>query len=1005
MSLLVSVLSYRRLVIAAVLLLSILGAFAWQTMNRQEDPFFPYRYGQISVVWPGAEPLDVERLVLNPLEEKLSEIDVVNELQSSARMGVANIILGMHQHVYDTDTAWQRIRVAIEEAERDFPPGTEPPDINERSMDTQAIVLAITGSENRLELLEAARKLRRELFAASLVERIEILADPEEQVLLRVDDAAMLQAGLSRDMLASQLHADNQVVPGGSLVMNGRYLVLQPQTRPRSIQALQETLIRTPEGDLVPLSALAAVERQPAEPAGERLWWNDEPAVGLALVMPESRANQVHIGEAVREMIESRREAYAPLHIREMFYQPAWVEARLKELGRSLLLGVSIVAVLLLLTMGWRLGLTVSLMLPLVTLSSIAVYAIGGGVLHQMAVAGLVIALGMLVDNAIVMVENIQWHLDQGRSRQQAVTRSVRELAAPLATATLTTLAAFMPLLLAKGDTGDFTRAIPVTVMLVLAVSYVYAVLATPTVASMVLRPSPRTSEPRVVGLGRYLGGFATTRPFVVLVASVLALLGSLSLAGWVDRDFFPSTDRNQMIVDLHFPEGTHPELTSIQALGLADMLRQHPKVEEVHTFTGTTGPKFYYNLLVSPRTPHRARLAVVTTEERDIQSVIDWIDQYGPEQVPEARIVPRRLGQGPPVEAPVELHVYSENLADLAQTAERVLREVRKTPGVRDARHNLSEGLPALVVEVDRAEAQRHGISRAEIAESLFAATRGQTVAQWREGREPAPVRLRHRWGEQLGSEALEGIMLSGVNGPVPLGQLVTTRLSLQPAVIQHRDLQRKAAVLGNTDPGVTYNQVYQDLMPRLNALELPAGARVAIGGAAEEAGEANSALFSSLPIGGLLLLVTLLLQFNSFRRVGMVMVTVPLAAIGVIPGLIITDQPFSFTAMLGVVALVGIVVNNAIVLLELIGQYQADGLGRDQAITEAVSRRIRPILLTTATTIAGLLPLTFTSSTLWPPMAWAIISGLLVSSLMTVLVVPALYRLLIKDSRHAMA
>ena len=1002
MSTLLSVLGYRRLVISAVLLLSLLGGLAWQFMDRQEDPFFPYRYGQVTVVWPGADPLEVERLVLNPLEEHLAEVEQVRELQGSARMGVANVIIGMHQYVYDTDTVWQRIRVAIDEAQREFPPGALAPEINERSMDSHGIVLAITGSDDLLELAEAARQLRRELFRLGDLERIELLADPEEQIVLRLDDAALLQAGISLASLIDQLQQDNQVLPGGSVQLAGRHLVLQPRTRPNDLAELAGTPIRTQAGQLLPLSELASVVRQPAEPSSERMWWNGQPAVGLALVLPESRGNSVAVGERVRALLDERRELYAPLEIREMFYQPSWVEARLRELGLSLLLGVLVVALLLLLTMGWRLGLAVALMLPLVTLSAVAVYAMGGGVLHQMAVAGLVIALGMLVDNAIVMVENIQWHLDQGRSRADAIARAVRELAAPLATATLTTLAAFMPLLLAEGDTADFTRAIPIVVMLVLAISYLYAIMATPVAASLLLRRSTGSDSGRLAGFGRRVGELAVNTPWRILLGTGVLMLLAASLSGWVDRDFFPSTDRNQMIVDLHFAEGTHPEHTGIQALGLAQMLTGHPKVEQVHTFAGTTGPKFYYNLMVAPKTPHRARLAVITQSDSDLSQVMDWLQEHGSNQLPDAQIIARRLGQGPPVEAPVELHVYSENLDDMASSAEQVLALLREIPGTRDQRHRLSEGLPALVYDIDVAEAARHGLSRRDVADALFIASRGKAVAEWRAGREPVPIVLRHAAGERLPVAALEGLLLPGQHGPVPLAQLVNARLELQPAVIQHRDLQRKTAVLANTEDGVSYNQVLNQLMPQVQALDLPVGTRVEIGGSAAEAGDANTALFRSLPVGILLLLVVLLLQFNSFRRVSMVLITVPLAGMGVVPGLLLAGQPFSFTAMLGVVALVGIVVNNAIVLIELIGSHQTDGMRRDQAIVEAVQRRIRPILLTTATTVAGLLPLAFTNSTLWPPMAWAIISGLIASTVLTLLLIPALYRLMIGETRN---
>ena len=463
-----------------------------------------------------------------------------------------------------------------------------------------------------------------------------------------------------------------------------------------------------------------------------------------------------------------------------------------------------------------------------------------------------------------------------------------------------------------------------------------------------------------------------------------------------MQRDFFPSTDRNQLIVDLYFAEGTRLEHTALQASDLALSLEQLEPVEAVHHFAGFSGPRFYYNLIEIPRSPHLARLVVVTEDDSQLPAVMDWIDEQVPARIPDAQIVSHRLGQGPPVDAPVEVLLYGDDSAELARASRQVMTALRQTPGARDVRHKLGDGMPTLTFHIDDAVAARHGVNRADIAGVLAQASFGREVSTWRAGREPVPIRIRSPEGESLPERALAGLQVPTPGGPVPLDQFVEIELGLEPAVIHHRDLQRMTSVLAETTDAATYNEVVEALQPRLDALELPPGVRLEQGGAAAEADTANSALFSSLPIGVVLLIAFLLWQFNSFRLVGLVLVTVPLAAIGVVPGLILAGQPFSFTAMLGVVALIGIVVNNAIVLIDVIQTNQAEGLTVEQSVSGAVARRIRPILLTTATTIVGLLPLTFTQSTLWPPLAWAIISGLLAATLLTLVVIPAAYRLI---------
>lgn len=987
----------RRLVMAVTALLALLGVAAWFSMERQEDPFFPYRFGQVLVPYPGAEPAQVERLVLNPLEEELAQVEQVNRIIGTARLGFAHVTVEMHEHVYDTDAAWERIRIAVDRARRQFPEGVGAPEIKDRDSDTHGIVLALTGSDDLLELREAAERLRRDLFRLKSIARIELLADPGQQLVIGWDDALAELTGLDARALGAQLEARNRTAAGGTLSSGERSLVLDPATEFASLEELAGTPIRTARGDLVPLGELTDIRLTPREPAAERLWHDGRPAVALGIVIPDEGVNAVRFGEALRALVDELRPAYAPLEIEEMFYQPHWVEQRLAELGISLLQGIAILGVVLLLTMGLRLGMTVVLVVPLVTFSSLAVYAMGGGVLHQIAVAGMVISLGMLVDNAIVMVENIQWHRDRGLAIGAAVVRAVRELATPLLAATGTTLAAFVPLLLSSGNTADFTRAIPVMVMLTLSVSYLCAIFVTPIFAAALIRPRNASRRRILQGLGRRLGGFAVRWPGGVLAGALLLLVASLAMLPLLDQDFFPDTDRNQLIVDLHFPEGTHLDQTALQAEALAAEIGERPEVERVHRFAGFSGPRFYYNLVEQPQQSHLARLVVEAGRAEDLLPLMAWIRVLAPQRLPEADVVARRLGQGPPLDAPLEIRVFGEERAALAEATQRILGEVRDAEGARDVRHRLGEGLATLKVTVDDARAAEFGLSRHEVAEAVVGASRGLEVSTWRVGRDPAPLLIRSPEGERFPSAGLEGLRLTAEDGQtVPLGEVATLHTGWQPAVILHRDLRRMTAVLAEVADGYTYAGVLDGLLPRLDALELPAGVSYAVGGAAESAGEANTALFRTLPVGGLLLVVFLLAQFNSFRQMVIVLTTVPLAMVGVIPGLWLTGQPFGFTALLGVIALVGIVINNAIVLIDVMNANREAGLPLDEAVIGAVARRIRPVLLTTATTVAGLVPLTLTQSTLWPPMAWSIIWGLVASTLLTLVVIPALYRLL---------
>ncbi|MCA1779535.1 MAG: efflux RND transporter permease subunit [Xanthomonadaceae bacterium] len=683
-------------------------------------------------------------------------------------------------------------------------------------MDAHGIVLALTGSDNLLLLLDAARALRRDLFRINDIARIDLLADPGEQLLVRLEPARAAALGITPESLAGQLAERNETVAGGSLEIDGRSLLVNPASDFENLEELLQTPIRTADGALIPLAEIASISLTAREPATERMWMDGRPAVGLGIVIPDNRINTVDFGRQVRAEIETLRGDYAPLAIEEMFYQPRWVEQRLSELGRSLTIGVVTVALVLLAFMGLRLGLVVASLLPLVTFSALALFAIGGGVLHQMAIAGMVIALGMLVDNAIVMVENLQWHLDRGRSRVEAGAAAVRELAGPLTTATGTTLAAFTPLLLAGGDTADFTRGIPIMVMLALSVSLVYALTVTPLMATALLKPGPARQASRFELIGRYLGERAIRHTSAILITSVVLIAASVVLWQWLPRDFFPSTDRNQLIVNLNFPEGTRTEHSGLAASGLAALLREREDVEAVQVFAGFSGPRFFYNLIEIPASPHLARLVVVSRHERDLAELMRVIRRMAPVEIPEAQVIAHRLGQGPPLDAPVEIRLFGNHPADLHEAALTVMGVLRTIPGAEDVRHKLGTGVPSLNFRIDAAEAARFGVSRAEISRLLADATLGRTFSTWRVGREPVEMRIRAPQGEQFPAMALAGLEVRVRDGSnVPLAQFVTAELVFQTALIEHRDLRRLTSVLAETADGTTYNSVLEQLFP----------------------------------------------------------------------------------------------------------------------------------------------------------------------------------------------
>ncbi|MEL7061962.1 MAG: efflux RND transporter permease subunit, partial [Acidobacteriota bacterium] len=768
----------RRLILATTALLALTGLGSWLTMPREEDPQFPHRDGSLVTVFPGADALTVERLVLEPIEEHLAEVEQIDNIFSTARSGVVVQHIELHDGVYDTDTAWDDVRAAIDAARDEFPAGVLEPDLDDDLVSQEAIVYALVGSADPLVLVDAAERVKRELVSIRTVKRVNLLAEPGEQVIVEYDDATARRLGVDPERLGAQLGARSRIVPGGMVHLGDKAVTLRPQTEMRTLEEIRATPVLLASGASVPLSELARVRLAPAEPAAEIMRWNGEPAVGLGVV-PQDGLDRVALGAEVRERVVGLEAELAPVRLEEVTFQPDLVSDRLSELTGSLRLGIFIVALILFVAMGPRLGLVVAMVVPLVTFGSMALFAGAGGILHQVSIAALVIALGMLVDNAIVMAENIQYRLDRGMPAAAAAAASVRELAAPLGTATATTLAAFVPMLVSKGATADFTRSIPTLIMLTLAVSYVFAVLVTPVLSELILRPrrvspsdagsedadgvvdggmddrlaaadkegaarrlgtaaeavdgdldtavvvDPDAEHSAAMGerslrLARWIHGLALGRPGWVLAGAVALLALSFFAIRWVDFKFFPAADRPTVVVDLDMPEGSHLETTDAAARSLERALLEHPDVASVATFVGRSGPKFYYNLRTRPASPHRASLIAEARSIDAVPDLIAWTREIVARDLPAASLVARRLEQGPPIDAPLEVRVRGHDLGDMEQVADRLLAAMREVEGTRDVRHDLGLGVPIMRFEIDDAAAARHGLSRADVGRVL---------------------------------------------------------------------------------------------------------------------------------------------------------------------------------------------------------------------------------------------------------------------------------------------
>ncbi|WP_370218476.1 efflux RND transporter permease subunit [Thalassolituus sp.] len=986
---------YQRLVFAITSMLLLVGLASWFTMARQEDPSFPYRNAVVTAVFPGATATQIEKLLTEPLEERLAEVDEVDRIRSVSRDSVVVLILELHDHIYDTDAAWDRVQTALDRAEEDFPAGVTELTFENKKMDIPAVILSVTGSDDLVFMATQAQRLKRQLLRIPQVSRIELSGDPKEELRVEIDESALNELGINRAQIVQVIQNSNQVIPGGQIQLDGYNLRLVSGSDLSSPESLKSLPLTSSSGQLVPLGAVADIHVVPREPLGTLSYIDGERAVMLGIITRRGQVDALKFGEALRAEIATLKYDFYPLQIKEVFFQPEYVDSRLTGLQWNLAGSVAIIALVVVLALGLRNGLLVAAVLPVVAIISLAIYSLGGGVLHQIAVIGMVISLGILIDNAIVVVESIEQNLAVGLNRADAVKGTFAQMAMPLFSSTGTTIAAFIPLLLSKGATGDFTRGIPVMIILALIVSYLISVLVLPLVAQHLVVERRKTRGPFITRLTDFL--VTASRDYskrTLLIVGTLMLM-AVSLVPGLKLQFFPLADRNQLVLDITLPSNSSIEESRDISTEIEQQLLNSDGIMSVYRTVGASGFRVYYNMLIQNEAPNTARL-VLTTSDADVNaSVIDWIEHELQSVYPQTMLVVKRLGQGPPTAAPVELRLQSDEPEALSLATDTVLRILHQTPGTDMIRSDLDTGMPEWRYRVDTTTANELGLTTSQVAQTLFSQSRGLSAGEYRYADDPIDIRVRSASGEDSSAAAVAGLTLTNPSGvQVPLAAVTEQNFAWSPAVIRHYQGIRTVTVLSELAPGAAYNEVLSALYEQLEVTPLPDSVTMQLGGDAEGSGEANTAILKIAPLGAMLLLVFMLIEFNSFRRLGIIMMTIPLAAVGIIPGLVISGSPFGFQSLLGVIALTGIVVNNAIVLLDAIDTRLHDGEPLRDAVDAAIRDRTAPVLLTTLTTVLGLLTLAFSASTLWPPMAWAIISGLLMSTLLTLLVIPVLCR-----------
>jgi multidrug efflux pump subunit AcrB len=1011
-------LDHPRFTAVGLVVLTLLGAVSLWTMPRSEDPQFGTSTVRVAALYPGASPKDIERQVVDPIEEEIDELQDIDQIESTIQNGVAVTSVEFQSTVAADDAEEETQRAVSQVA------GTLPGGVRDLSVDVfettdvsiyQVALVSETASYPTLQ--DAAERVEDRVERIGGVKEAETWAHPEQEVHVNLSLERLRETGLSLGTFTQRIQADAQNVPGGDLVVGPRQFNVQTTGDYASLDELRSTVVGQSGPELVHLDDVATVERATAD-VTHRARVNGTRAVFVTATQQED-TNIFTVTEGITQAMEGvEAELPGDITLREVFDQSESVNDRVNGFLWNLLQGLLLIGGVVLLTLGWRTAGIVLMAIPLSILMTTYALDLTGVGLQQISIVGLIIALGLLVDDAIVVVERVARYRERGASVRTAVLESMDEVGGALVSTSATSILAFLPIVLVQSGSGDFIYSLPLTVVYALAASLLVTLTLTPLLAAYGLgggteETDAGAAEASRPDAGRGEGLLGWVLPAIadgayrrvvrralawrgsVVITAVAALIGSMALFPLIGVSFFPKAEKPQFLVDVTMPEGASRAATNAAVRRVEQWLSRRDDVRRYAANVGRDHPMVYYNV-----TPRRERASVgqvyveATTAER--VSAIASALEADLDGVPGVEYRTEVFKNGPPVEAPVAIKVIGPELSTLRALAADVDSLIAGTPGTRNVTNPLAERTTDLHVNVDRGQAGMLGVSLAAVDRAVRMAVDGLPVGTYRDAEGDEHDIVVGLPGEPAATD-LERLSVSSAQGAaVPLRQVAQVELKREPTRIDHFNTERAVTVTANVAPGRSAVEVTQAIVERLDDTSLPSGYRTFVGGELEAQTEGFGELLFAL-IGAVFgILAVLVLQFGSLRQALIILTAVPLSVIGAFPALLLTGYTFSFTAFVGFTSLAGIVVNNSTLLVDYANQLRAEGYSLLDAAVEAGRTRFAPIVLTAVTTIGGVLPLTMSGSTLWGPLGWVLIGGLLVSTVLTLVVVPTLYAML---------
>lgn len=1003
-------LRHKSIIYYFIAVLLTFGIFSFTHMGRMEDPDFTMCTMVVGVSWPGASPQQMSDQVTDKLEEKLRDLPGVDYTKSFTDGSKSVIYINLKEDLPSNKIrpAWEEARNMINDEWKSLPSGVQGPSINDRFDDVYGTIYALSGDEfSYEEKRQQAENLKRQLLSVPNVKKITLIGVQEKSLDVTINKDKLASYQVSTQQLLTALKQQSAMVPAGMVNTDTNNVYLRINGVFDSVDAVKNMPIRI-NNQTIRLGDIADVTMTYKDPSSPQFYYEGKPAIGIAISM-DAGANNIEFGKSIdTKLKELKTTIPAGLNLDQVSNQPHIVKESIGDFSQSLFEAIAIVLLVSFASLGIRTGIVVALTIPVVVSTTFVLMYENGIYLHKVSLGALILALGLLVDDAIIVVEMMSIKLEEGFNHWRASTFAYESTAFPMLSGTLITCAGFLPLALAEGMVAEFTKSLSIVVFMALILSWIASVLVSPVLGYKIIENKAEKPESewtrrdhimhrlKTVFYARFesLLHWALGHHKAVLLLTLGAFILSLLSFPLIKQEFFPSSTRNEIIISMQFPQSSSIDYTQNQAKSLDALLKDNEHIDHFTTYVGEGSPRFV--LTLEPELPRAnfMQTIIVTKSLEDRDALFKDLQDQLNDQYPSALINMQFVQIGPPSKYPVMLRVSGPDASEVKTIANDVKAKMQEDKDLHNIAFDWPDTEPVAQIHIDPDKARMLGINSYAVSLHLQSLLSGTKSGEYYEGNQTIPVTFRLSGNENHNLAALSSLPIQTGNGSyVPLSQIATISMSQEEGIIWHRNMMPTISIHANVGPGVLGNAKTKEIYNKLAEYrqDLPTGYTIDLDGSAEKSVTAVQKLLMPMPIMLFAIMTILMFQLKRIALMFMALFTAPLGLIGVVLALNITRTPLGFMAILGIIALSGMIIRNSIILLDQIEIHRAEGQSAREAIINSATLRFRPIMLTAIAAILGMIPLM--GSVFWSPLAIAFSGGLLVATILTLIVLPVMY------------